>query len=574
MEVTDPLRSLDIQDNDDIFKSTFKGTMGKVKITASAEQVEALNQTDQPEKVDRPEKMDKLETFRGVDLQSPDDDDLFSDARSQHSDCPPFTPQQETAKVISNMTHESTTAAVRKELSDSSRDTVKNKENEQIKTSTERVVNTARPEVRAGQEEATRGWTLGSTRSISVREVPVVPGVPGVHGDEYIHVSVSDPHKVGEGMSSYMVYRVATRTNLKCFRRGSFSVVRRYSDFLGLHEKLVARYQHRGRIIPPPPEKSIIGATKVKMGSSSDAGSATGQESFHSKANFISLRRAALERFINRVSFHPVLRLDCDLVDFLESSNDLPRATSTSALSSASVFKMVSRMGETVNKMAYKMEESDSWFQEKTLHIEQMETQLRKLLGIVEAVVGCRRDLALCTGNLSASLVSLAGCEEAAHLSRSIEGLSRVEESVEQTLGEQADADCSQLLEMVRDYLALINSVKDVLGERVKGFYNWQQAVSNLHKKREQRSRMELGGRIDRMGPLLEDITELENKVDQSQENFNKISQVIKVEMELFQHYRVSDLKDLILKYLDDLCNTQLAMVNHWEQFLPQLKRT
>ena len=43
------------------------------------------------------------------------------------------------------------------------------------------------------------------------REVPVVPGVPGVHGDEYIHVSVSDPHKVGEGMSSYMVYRVATR---------------------------------------------------------------------------------------------------------------------------------------------------------------------------------------------------------------------------------------------------------------------------------------------------------------------------------------------------------------------------
>ena len=76
---------------------------------------------------------------------------------------------QETAKVISNMPHESTTAAVRKELSDSSRDTVKNKENEQMKTSTEREVNTARPEVRAGQEEATRGWTLGSTRSISVR---------------------------------------------------------------------------------------------------------------------------------------------------------------------------------------------------------------------------------------------------------------------------------------------------------------------------------------------------------------------------------------------------------------------
>ena len=68
----------------------------------------------------------------------------------------------------------------------------------------------------------------------------------------------------------------------------------------------------------------------------------------------------------------------------------LCRATSTSALSSASVFKMISRVGETVNKIAYKMEETDSWFEEKTNHVEQMETQLRKLFGIVESVLTCR----------------------------------------------------------------------------------------------------------------------------------------------------------------------------------------
>ena len=79
--------------------------------------------------------------------------------------------------------------------------------------------------------------------------------------EEYLYVNVADPHKVGEGMSSYMAYKVMTRTNLRCFRRGSFTVVRRYSDFLGLHEKLVARYQSKGRIIPPAPEKNIIGET-------------------------------------------------------------------------------------------------------------------------------------------------------------------------------------------------------------------------------------------------------------------------------------------------------------------------
>jgi hypothetical protein len=51
---------------------------------------------------------------------------------------------------------------------------------------------------------------------------------------------------------------------------------------------------------------------------------------------------------------------------------------------------MMSRVGETVNKMAYKMEEMDPWFQERTLHVEQMENQLRKLFGIVVNVLTCR----------------------------------------------------------------------------------------------------------------------------------------------------------------------------------------
>jgi hypothetical protein len=38
-----------------------------------------------------------------------------------------------------------------------------------------------------------------------------------------------------------------------------------------------------------------------------------------------------------------------------------------------------------------------------------------------------------------------------------------VEENVESSLGEQADADSAHLLELTRDYLALIASVKVVL---------------------------------------------------------------------------------------------------------------
>lgn len=55
---------------------------------------------------------------------------------------------------------------------------------------------------------------------------------------------------------------------------------------------------------------ALAGSTKIKMGNQGDQG-ASGE--------FIERRRAALERFINRTANHPILRVDPDFRDFLES---------------------------------------------------------------------------------------------------------------------------------------------------------------------------------------------------------------------------------------------------------------
>lgn len=61
---------------------------------------------------------------------------------------------------------------------------------------------------------------------------------------------------------------------------------------LGLHEKLVDKYLRSGRIIPPVPEKNVVGTTKVKISNQGEHGVAS---------EFIEKRRAALERFMVRV---------------------------------------------------------------------------------------------------------------------------------------------------------------------------------------------------------------------------------------------------------------------------------
>ncbi|KAI4821339.1 hypothetical protein KUCAC02_029274 [Chaenocephalus aceratus] len=72
-----------------------------------------------------------------------------------------------------------------------------------------------------------------------------------------MHISVSDPEKVGDGMNAYMAYKVSIKTSISLFKSQEFSVKRRFSDFLGLHSKLASKYLHIGYIIPPAPEKSM-----------------------------------------------------------------------------------------------------------------------------------------------------------------------------------------------------------------------------------------------------------------------------------------------------------------------------
>lgn len=183
----------------------------------------------------------------------------------------------------------------------------------------------------------------------------VTNGSGGNSGEFYIQISVSEPQKVGDGMGSYLAYRVTTTTNLPAFKRREFYVLRRFSDFLGLHDLLVRDYLRHGRIIPPAPQKNIIGTTKVRMGNAAAAGqqaSPTDSMTASTMAGggggigleWVENRRAALERFLNRTAHHPVLRQDVSFVNFLESEQELPRAVNTSTLSGAGVLRMFNKV--------------------------------------------------------------------------------------------------------------------------------------------------------------------------------------------------------------------------------------
>ncbi|NP_001171861.1 sorting nexin 2 [Saccoglossus kowalevskii] len=380
-------------------------------------------------------------------------------------------------------------------------------------------------------------------------------------GDKYeIEITVTDPQKKGEGMKAYMAYKVATRTSMALFKKPEFYVWRRFSDFLGLHEKLVQKHAHQGHIVPPAPEKSLVGMTQVKV-SKDESGN----------TEFVERRRASLERYLNRTAAHKLLRQDPDFRDFLER-DELPRATGTSAVSGAGVMRLFNKVSDTVSKITSKMNESDQWFEDKSQQIDSLDQQLKKLHSSVEALVNHRKDLSTATATFAKSAATLGNAEEHTGLSRALAQLAEVEEKIEQLHQDQANTDFFVLSELLKDYIGLIGAIREVFREREKAFHTWQNAQTTLSKKQEQEVKLQASGKQDKVAQIQDEIKDWERKVDNGQEDFERVSKTIRKEIEAFETQRVQDFRSVIVKYLETLMDSQQQLIKYWEGFLPEAK--
>ncbi|KAL3629771.1 Sorting nexin-1 [Castilleja foliolosa] len=101
----------------------------------------------------------------------------------------------------------------------------------------------------------------------------------------YLMVSVSYPAKMGNGVQAYIFYKVITKTNFLEYDGTEKIVIRRYNDFGWLRDRLFKKY--KGAFIPPLPEKRTV----VYF------------QKFRFSAEFIEMRRQALDVFGNRIAY-------------------------------------------------------------------------------------------------------------------------------------------------------------------------------------------------------------------------------------------------------------------------------
>ena len=144
------------------------------------------------------------------------------------------------------------------------------------------------------------------------------------------------------------------------YQKKEMSVDRRFSDFLWLHDQLVEH--HKGIIIPPVPDKDLMKTNKISGNRFS--------------SQFLEYRTRELERFLNRVSQHHILRTSKALQLFLETSDTSKFVTvkADEKQKSGGFFSRITKaLGSTSGA------EIDPWFTQKTVYISQLKTNLESL---------------------------------------------------------------------------------------------------------------------------------------------------------------------------------------------------
>ncbi|KAL8566798.1 hypothetical protein ACOMHN_005749 [Nucella lapillus] len=115
-----------------------------------------------------------------------------------------------------------------------------------------------------------------------------------------VFVKVDNPEKHTSAMESYITFRVSTKTTRAEFGCSEYTVRRRFSEFLWLRHQLEDSYPMY--LIPPLPQKHSL----MRLD--------------HFSLDFVRMRQKALQKFLSRLSDHPILSFDKNFYVFLTTN--------------------------------------------------------------------------------------------------------------------------------------------------------------------------------------------------------------------------------------------------------------
>ncbi|XP_063730048.1 sorting nexin-7 [Eleginops maclovinus] len=210
--------------------------------------------------------------------------------------------------------------------------------------------------------------------------------------EKELFVTVDHPESHVTAIETFITYRVLTKTTRSDFDCSEFEVRRRYQDFLWLRSRL--EENHPTLIVHPLPEKFVMKGMVERF-----------------NEDFIETRRRALQRFLSKISEHPLLSCSPHLKIFL-TTQDLQ-----SHKKQAPGF--LTRVGETVRAVAHSVRGVRSRPEEFTLmqeYVEQFSSKISSVDKVTQRIIREQREYVDEMKQYSPPYSQWGGMEEALQL--------------------------------------------------------------------------------------------------------------------------------------------------------------
>ncbi|KAK2743169.1 vacuolar targeting protein [Colletotrichum kahawae] len=299
------------------------------------------------------------------------------------------------------------------------------------------------------------------------------------NGQEVLDCTVSEPLKENDGSKdTFVSYLITTNTTFATFQRSQAVVRRRFTDFVFLYKVLSRDYPTAA--VPPLPDKQ-----RMEYVSGNRFG-----------PDFTNRRAHSLQRFLTRLSLHPVLRRADILHIFLESPdwNATMRSRSTrgSQSSDAGSSGVFDNLTDSFLNAFTKAHKHDKRFLEVRERSDRLDEDLAHIEKVVARVARRENDIELDFKDLAEQFQKLITLEpgvenEVRHFANSVEdtamGLRKLKDVTDQ-----------DYLGSLRDMQAYSTALKSLLKAREQKQVDYEQLTGYLNKDTADRDSLQSGG--------------------------------------------------------------------------------
>ncbi|KAJ0967952.1 hypothetical protein J5N97_024869 [Dioscorea zingiberensis] len=383
------------------------------------------------------------------------------------------------------------------------------------------------------------------------------PRSPSSPLEPFLFVSVTDPVKLGNGVQAYISYRVITKTNFPEYQAPEKIVIRRYSDFVWLRDRLAEKF--KGIFIPPLPEKSTV-------------------EKFRFSAEFIEMRCQALNVFINRIASHPDLKQSEDLRTFLqedEETMERARFQETGIFKKKpadlmQLFKDVqSKVSDVVLGKEKPVEETDPEYEKLKNYIFGLEDHLAEAQRQAFRLVKRHRELGDSLSDFGKAIKLLGACEGDS-LGKAFSELGSKSEMLSIKLQKEAHNLLMNFEEPLKDYARAVQSIKATMVDRANAFRQQCELAETTKLKEINLDKLMLM-RSEKAGDAEIEYNELKAESEEATRRFETIVKLMSEEIVRFQEQKTADMGLAFHEFAKGQAKLANDIANAWRSLLPKL---